>query len=1851
MDTHTCLPSKKNDSALKVFVRVRPFLKREGQSDTSTPIVEINDSHTSKVITTLNVNQNAEITKRESYTFERCFNGATLDTMAFETENICTDEENHVFPRRTDQPLVYAYVGLPVLRNVLDGYNGCILAYGQTGSGKTFTMMGPPSVYAESKTKANANGQDERENSLIQGVEGIIPRLIRDLFKQLHQKHIENDSHSFKLELEYYEIYNEKVLDLLSSTSDDPLRIRQHTDRGVYVEGLTRKLISSEKDLFKWLKRGNIERHTGCTKMNDRSSRSHAILTLHLTQVQLSQASLDTPGIGTFVITSKLNLVDLAGSERAAASGAVGLQLQEANKINQSLTTLGRVIDALADISQGKGDVFCPYRDSALTLILKDSLGGNSKTTMVATISPHCLNFDETTQTLRYASRAKQIVTKVSVNEDPNATCIRLLTEKVKRLQACLLDENKSDQYIEELKTRIDFLESQLAEKEVLISQLKAEVANHKQDSTPSTFFPVSHSKVSEEIPVLKKASSSSPEGIMSTTAPSKVSDARQVKPDAADNQGLIISLRYELKESKKNEKELLAELEQYRKRKSAQIQKAVAEAKEEWLDERAVLSKELRELRSKYEEMEKKSCRLQEDYKNTVHASQAKKISEAISGITSNFTNQTPISALSKKAVETLRKTGLLSGKKNTLDSEDLMGMIHALVVGLDAAKEANANLLNYYASEARQELEDAEHRTWAEIYSASKTITTVKKTVRKKSRSAAKSFSRHFSGSRSGSAFFPPPPPLAFSNGENKKGNQRTNLSTPRYRLPSTYGTGQGFSSRLKLDFNTIHDGRNDFFNSTSPTVNSTGQTVTRLPSGKADGFKDMTNTSFKSPSAGATFSLSSQQSSPHVDPVASPLPKGKSLVRQQKYMETRGKEGKVENTKNKKNVPIVGKKKEGKHREEEKGKSGSRSRRRSTSSVRHTCSPECKPQLHSSFKSTAKEKKKSKSSVSRTGGAEGNPTGLPSSSKALSLSSNGVPPIPLPPTPPVPKISEKDAADYRSDNASICAQLMSENEKLKSDVKSLSSKVGTSELRVRILNQLLQTRERMYEGVNKIGVNPASVIDTVVNIESAARKEWENEESLHCRMIIQQMNLHKHYLPLITSLRAETENLAKSLHKETEKRDHYAKEAENVQEDNRKLMEANELVVTKNKFLKQQIQNEKELSTKKEEELRSKVLSLEKEVKEAQERFSQFSSSENDKVALLTTELTRVTADFEEKQSHLQSQLEEMKEQCTQWAASLEKAEEEKESQNTKINALQSALDHSKAEVEEFRHQLTMQEDSSTREKRALEDQLRDLQDEFSPIEEKLQRALEELSEKTESLLTERADHAVQLESIEAKLEENEKLMKEELSEITRLHQGKEEKLQKQLETLESDAQEHQLQLQNQLKAEAEVHDHEVKTLQENMKKDIHELMHNLECEKEKAQETEEKYIRLQEEFHELSEKCKREEAVVDCLTNQLKALEEVRVESRRKEKEEKREVARLLNEQSLNVEKIEAQKVELLLHEKNIDMLTAQGKMFESRIAELLLKEDELHKEHAKKLKEAKVTLETSKSEWIFEKEHLKTAIESLTAKVKKQEEETEKLLKEKDEELLLLKEAQEKVLQECVALEGEKLSAEELLRQKVELLDTHKKVVDQRNIHLQSTIASLQEELKEKEAEIQELKDLNLMQNHLDRVEEQSNFSGMESTNGTRINSLTRLSTLIQKKIFRYRNNENKVIADFDSPFANNSFCGENMTSSDPNFPSFSPNSGPVSSIHEMLSAKVDCSSALLRAARPSAQMRPSADFGSPSKSGSLASGNSPPPSKSPIASNSSSFMHEKNRSKPRLSPPPAASKQVLRFTS
>ncbi|XP_030018616.1 kinesin-like protein KIF13B isoform X5 [Sphaeramia orbicularis] len=381
-----------DDANVKVAVRVRPMNRREKELNTKC-VVEMMKNQTILHPAGTNLAKGDSRSQSKVFAYDYCF--WSMDE---------SDKEKFA-----GQEVVFQCLGESLLNNAFLGYNACIFAYGQTGSGKSYTMMG--------------SGDQP----------GLIPRLCSALFDRTQKEQREEES--FTVEVSYMEIYNEKVRDLLDPKGGrQTLRVREHKVLGPYVDGLSRLAVASYKDIESLMSEGNKSRTVAATNMNEESSRSHAVFNIILTHT-LKDLQSGTSGEKV----SRLSLVDLAGSERAAKTGAAGERLKEGSNINKSLTTLGLVISALAEQGTAKNKTkFVPYRDSVLTWLLKDCLGGNSRTAMVATVSPAADNYEETLSTLRYADRAKNIVNHAVVNEDPNARIIRELREEVEKLRVQL---------------------------------------------------------------------------------------------------------------------------------------------------------------------------------------------------------------------------------------------------------------------------------------------------------------------------------------------------------------------------------------------------------------------------------------------------------------------------------------------------------------------------------------------------------------------------------------------------------------------------------------------------------------------------------------------------------------------------------------------------------------------------------------------------------------------------------------------------------------------------------------------------------------------------------------------------------------------------------------------------------------------------------------------------------------------------------------------------------------------------------------------------------------------------------------------------------------------------------------------------------------------------------------------------------------------------------------------------------------------------------------------------------------------------------------------------------------------
>ncbi|KAJ6661982.1 hypothetical protein lerEdw1_012829 [Lerista edwardsae] len=327
---------------------------------------------------------------------------------------------DHVADVDTTQESVFSSVAKNIVESCMNGYNGTIFAYGQTGSGKTFTMMGPPD-----------------SDNFTHNLRGVIPRSFEYLFFLIErEKEKAGAGKNFLCKCSFIEIYNEQIFDLLDSASAG-LLLREHITKGVFVVGAVEQVLTSAAEAYQVLKTGWRNRRVASTSMNRESSRSHAVFTITVESMEKSSEVVN-------IRCSQLNLVDLAGSERQKDTHAEGVRLKEAGNINRSLSCLGQVITALVDVGNGKQRHIC-YRDSRLTFLLRDSLGGNAKTCIIANVHPGSRCFGETLSTLNFAQRAKLIKNKAVINEDTQGN-VRQLQSEVKKLkeQLALLTSGKS---------------------------------------------------------------------------------------------------------------------------------------------------------------------------------------------------------------------------------------------------------------------------------------------------------------------------------------------------------------------------------------------------------------------------------------------------------------------------------------------------------------------------------------------------------------------------------------------------------------------------------------------------------------------------------------------------------------------------------------------------------------------------------------------------------------------------------------------------------------------------------------------------------------------------------------------------------------------------------------------------------------------------------------------------------------------------------------------------------------------------------------------------------------------------------------------------------------------------------------------------------------------------------------------------------------------------------------------------------------------------------------------------------------------------------------------------------------
>mmetsp|Transcript_40494 Transcript_40494/g.89986 ORF Transcript_40494/g.89986 Transcript_40494/m.89986 type:complete len:782 (-) Transcript_40494:415-2760(-) len=548
--------SKDKSEAVKVVVRCRPMNGKE-KADGRQRIVDMDvDQGQVKV-------KNPKADDREppkAFTFDQVYDWN------------CTQTE------------IFDITARPIVDSCMEGYNGTIFAYGQTGTGKSHTMEGkddPPEL------------------------RGIIPNTFEYVFSMIAKQ---SGTKEFLVRASYLEIYNEEIRDLLAKDHTKKLELKESPDKGVYVKDLMQFVVKGVAEMNSVQAVGKKNRAVGATQMNQDSSRSHSIFTITIEATEKFDGSVAAAAKDdSHIRVGKLNLVDLAGSERQSKTGATGDRLKEGIKINMSLTALGNVISALVDGKSGH----IPYRDSKLTRLLQDSLGGNTKTVMVANIGPACYNYDETISTLRYANRAKNIQNKPRINEDPKDAMLREFQEEIAKLKAMLDAEGGEglsvgeDGVVERVVQRPKALDPQMLEKmrAEMEAQLKAEMAAKVGSGTLTE----------EQLATLRAEA----EDKAKQEAARLEEDKRRAEEEAAKLQRKQAKMQEEISKKAEDAEKIRAEKEALAKKlKSMESKILKGEARGGLVE---VTRKKEKELRKKEEELERRRKEDEEKQKRIV--------------------------------------------------------------------------------------------------------------------------------------------------------------------------------------------------------------------------------------------------------------------------------------------------------------------------------------------------------------------------------------------------------------------------------------------------------------------------------------------------------------------------------------------------------------------------------------------------------------------------------------------------------------------------------------------------------------------------------------------------------------------------------------------------------------------------------------------------------------------------------------------------------------------------------------------------------------------------------------------------------------------------------------------------------------------------------------------------------------------------------------------------------------------------------------------------------------------------------------------------------------------------------
>ncbi|KAH8668166.1 kinesin motor domain-containing protein [Tricladium varicosporioides] len=540
---------------VRVVVRVRGFLPRETDRGAEC-LIEMNPINQATTLLVPNDTDPANTRSKTRKVIEE-------KVFTFDNSFWSHDKKDEHYAHQED---VYNSLGEEFLDHNFEGYHTCIFAYGQTGSGKSYTMMGTPDQ------------------------PGLIPRTCEDLFQRIEAAQQETPNISYNVRVSYFEVYNEHVRDLLVPVQHGQppyyLKIRESPTEGPYIKDLTDAPVKNISEIMRYMKMGDASRTTASTKMNDTSSRSHSVFTIMLKQIH---HDMDTDE--TTERTARIRLVDLAGSERAKATEATGARLREGSNINKSLTTLGRVIAALADPKQhrpGKRSKdIVPYRDSILTWLLKDSLGGNSKTAMIACIAPS--DYDETLSTLRYADQAKRIRTRAIVNQDHVSAAerdaqIAAMAEEIRVLQLTVSDTRRKEketkdqeEKLEEYQNKIVLLQRMMEEKTMIhegkIRNLQTEneaLRLHLKLALESIKNPIEVRSARNSVQGSSRAGSAFETRELTPEDTDKENDDRTEVPDSEygdEDEGIDISHEERAEEVQEYYKDLLSDLKMFRRK------------------------------------------------------------------------------------------------------------------------------------------------------------------------------------------------------------------------------------------------------------------------------------------------------------------------------------------------------------------------------------------------------------------------------------------------------------------------------------------------------------------------------------------------------------------------------------------------------------------------------------------------------------------------------------------------------------------------------------------------------------------------------------------------------------------------------------------------------------------------------------------------------------------------------------------------------------------------------------------------------------------------------------------------------------------------------------------------------------------------------------------------------------------------------------------------------------------------------------------------------------------------------------------------------------------------------------